>query len=168
MSDKEKGVIQILCEEVGAVFTDKMEGTAVLVSFVAVLVDEIDCMIGIEKQIYHLTGKDVPDDTVIALDSVKSLLLIKDREKLIKACENAHRVTYVPDDGPCNHYIDMLSSCVSAIRFGLEMPCHSRHAAEAANHVWKHQYGVTQFDKHSNSWERQWARDKFYEALGNS
>jgi len=142
------------------------ESVAIFVVFVSVLVGEIEVMIETEKMISHVTNKDVSDEAIKALECVKNLLSISDRDELINASAEAHNVTYVPDEGSCDHYIDMLSSCVSAIRFGLALPCRSRHAAEAADHVWKQRYGLTLFDKHSNKWGKQWARAKFYEALG--
>jgi hypothetical protein len=164
---KEKGAVQILCEEIGATYIEKMESVDVLVAFVSVLVDEIDGMMGISRQIQHLTDEKVSVGAEEALKCVKDLLLVKGRKDLIKASESAHRVTYVSDDGPCDHNIDMLSSCVSAIRFGLEIPSMSRHAAEAANHIWKFRYGVSLFDRHSSGWSKEWSRSKFYEALGS-
>ena len=62
------------------------------------------------------------------------------------------------EDYPCDHLIDMLSSCVSAIRFGLEKPCFSRHAASAATHIWRHRYGVTLEDEFTYGWAKDWTR----------
>ena len=66
---------------------------------------------------------------------------------------------------PCDHLVDMLSSCASAIRFGLEVPCRSRHAAEAANHIWKRVYGISLFDSFTSNWCHDWTRAKLTEAL---
>lgn len=53
----------------------------------------------------------------------------------------------------------------SAIRFGLETPCRSRHAAHAAQHVWQQIYGISLFDSHTPGWQREWARSKMIAAL---
>lgn len=164
---REQGPVEILCDEIGAVFTKNMENGPVFVSFIRGLVGEVEDMVKIESHLSSLTGKEIPAETGEAIDRVKKLLDISDREGLIAAASEAHGSVHVSDYGPCNHYIDMLSSCVSAIRFGLEQPCRSRHAAEAANHVWKHKYRIGLFDKHSNDWGRQWAKIKFYEALAD-
>lgn len=166
MKKKEQGPVEILCQEIGATYTNNMESTSILVTFISVLVDEIDCMVLMDHHIADLTGKEVPNETYGAIEIVRKLLTISDRVLLIEGASRAHDTVTVHDEGPCNHYVDMLSSCVSAIRFGLEAPCRSRHAAEAASHVWKQKYGITLFDKHSPAWGRQWACVKFYEALG--
>ncbi|MBL3600660.1 MAG: hypothetical protein JMN25_12465 [gamma proteobacterium endosymbiont of Lamellibrachia anaximandri] len=166
MKHKEQGPIEILCEEIDATFTKNMESISILIAFTSVLVSEIEGMVRSAKTIAHLTGEEVLDETEETIDIVKSVLIHSDREELIEAASKAHLNVTVPDEGPCNHYIDMLSSCVSAIRFGLEQPCRSRHAADAADHIWKRKYGISLFDRHTSTWRKQWTRDKFYEALG--
>lgn len=169
MIKKDEGPVEILCDEIGVSFQARMESTPVLVAFVAALVGEVDFMIQHKKNLAPFTGEEVPtEDTYAALECVKSILPLTDREELIKAAGKAHDTVRVPDEGPCNHHIDMLSLCTSAIRFGLEQPCWSRHAAEAAHHVWKHRYGITLFDGHSNGWGKQWAKAKFLDALNQA
>ena len=166
MSEKE-GAVEILCKEINATFKPEYETVEVLIAFVGSLVGEIDDMIGLERHLEKVTGKETSDEAVKSLERVKNLLAVKGRrDELIKAAAKAHIVTYVPDEGDCDHYVDMLSSCVSAIRFGLEIPCRSRHAASAANHIWKRKYGIRLFDRHSNDWGKQWAKMKFNEAIG--
>jgi len=46
-----------------------------------------------------------------------------------------------------------------------KQPCHSRHAAEASNHIWKHKYGVTLFDDCTPAWQKDWARRQFQDAI---
>jgi hypothetical protein len=71
-----------------------------------------------------------------------------------------------PEDAyPTNHTIDMLSSCASAIRFGLEKPCRSRHAADAAGHIWKQRYGLRLFDSFTPAWQKDWTRVQLQEAI---
>jgi hypothetical protein len=64
--------------------------------------------------------------------------------------------------------VEMLSACASAVRFGLEAPCRSRHAADAAQQVWTVKYGVTLSDDQSPGWGDQWARRLFRRALATS
>ena len=96
------------------------------------------------------------------------MLALKNRQALIDGAAEVHSFIHEvegSEDGPCDHLIDMLSSCVSAIRFGLEKPCHSRHAAAAASHIWKHLYGVSLFDSFTPEWEKDWARAQLQEAI---
>lgn len=160
-----KGPIEILCGEIGASFIKRMENIPVLVAFVGVLVEEIEVMARTVNRVAHLTGESVPTETEEAFGLVKNMLNVSEREQLIESASKVHNTVYVDDEGPCNHYIDMLSSCISAIQFGLERPCRSRHAAAAANHIWSRKYGITLFDNHSNAWGKQWTKEKFYEAL---
>ena len=168
MMDRNQGPIEILCDELGVKFTGDMERINVLTAFVKELLNEIDGMARSDKAISHLTGVEVSDEVGRAIKAVKIMLTYSDRAKLIEVAGEAHSLTHQPDEGPCDHYLDMLSSCISAIRFGLEQPCRSRHAAEAANHVWTRKYGITLFDKHSNGWGKSWARVKLTDALGGA
>lgn len=171
MNKRMPGPIEILCKEIGTPFSGKFESEFVLIAFVGVLVGEIEEMISGAAHVQHLTGGRVPSEIRKAREAVtcvKAVLMAQTKEELINAATKAHRTVSVHDEGPCNHYIDMLSSCVSAIRFGLEEPCHSRHAAEAANHIWKRRYGLTLFDSHSSAWSKQWASAKFLEALASA
>jgi hypothetical protein len=161
-----KGPVEILCQEIGVKFKKKMESTSTLVSFVSVLVKEIEEMMVTEDQLSEFTGKEVSKKAIKSLECIKNLLTIKDRGELIKGAAKAHIVAFVHDDGPCDHYVDMISSCISVIRFGLESPCRSRHAASAAKHVWKHRYSIKLFDNYSNSWGNQWSKAKLYEVVG--
>ena len=47
----------------------------------------------------------------------------------------------------------------------MEKPCHSRHAAEAASHIWRLKYGVGLHDSLTPSWEHEWARVMFQRAM---
>ncbi len=96
------------------------------------------------------------------------MLTLTDHDAMICRAAEAHAFIreVAPEDAyPCDHLIDMLSSCVSAIRFGLEKPCHSRHAAKAANHIWKHKYGVKLFDNFTPAWQKDWSRAMLQEAI---
>lgn len=160
---KESGPVEDLCKEIGAIFTPEMESTKVFVAFVSVIVSEVEDMMETATAIAHLTDKKVSGPAEDALAKVKKMLTIKGDNSLIDEAREIGLSLGEPND----HFIDMLSSCNSAIWFGLEKPCRSRHAASAANHVWKRRYGISLFDKHSGQWGRMWISDKFYEALGN-
>jgi hypothetical protein len=164
------GPVEILCREIRYPFTQELEQPSVLIAFVRVLVGEISDMVTWRSVIsrgFSEEGFGTLEATR-PLDAVKALLEQfpmppGNREQMCAELHNG--LLYTPDAGPCNHLIEMLSSCVSAIRFGLEMPCHSRHAAAASDHIWKHKYGVRLFDGCTSDWQKDWARRKLTEAL---
>lgn len=167
----EKGPVQILCKEIGFPFDKSLERIDVFVSFVCVLVREVSDMIAWRSVI----SRGFSQDGFGTIEAMKPLKAVKElvevsfnlsADKREKLCAELHNgILDQPDDGPCNRFIEMLSSCVSALRFGLEIPCHSRHAADAANTIWKHKYGVQLFDEHTSKWENQWAYSKLQEAI---
>lgn len=169
MADREQGPIEILCKEIGFRFDPRMETDAILVSLVRVLVDEVATIREFAVGIVGLTGKMPSNDSGEVLQCVvKMLLSDASRAALIGQSAATHdfiHEAYPDDTYPADHLIDMLSSCVSAIRFGLERPCHSRHAAEASNHIWKHKYGVSLFDSFTPAWQKDWARAMLQEAI---
>ena len=163
-----KGPIEILCKEIGFRFDRRLETAEMLVAFVSTLVEHVGQMRWIKQQCTSMGGAAPSTDSEEVLKRVRQMLSTNDHESLIpKAAEiheHIHRVA--PDDmEPADHLIDMLSSCVSAIRFGLEKPCHSRHAAEAAQHVWKQLYGIRLFDSFTPNWEKEWIRAQFQAAI---
>lgn len=157
---RDKGAIEILCDEIGVDFINSYESPSVLISYISVLIDEIKDMYFIDKMLEKVGGKPPSSDSKKMLSQAEILLKINDVSQLISACREIHN-TFTAN---CP-YTDMLYSCVSALRFGLEVPCHSRHAASATGHIWKKKYGITLFDKNSNRWEKDWGKVKFYEAL---
>lgn len=171
MADKkEQGPIEILCQEIGTEFDERLEKTEILVAFVSVLVAHITHMHWVKNMISKKTGKGSTStecDEVLRL--VQELLASNDYGGLIDKAAEIHNYIHQvhPDawDAPCDHLIDMLSSCVSAIRFGLEKPCHSRHAADAAGHIWKIMYGVSLFDSFTPGWCKQWIRAQLDKAI---
>lgn len=167
--DKDKGPIEILCKEIGFRFDKRMESVEMLVAFVGELVSHISSMRSINEQLKDvLVGGGPSKDSERVLTRVTHMLTTNRPDLLKKRAESIHRLidqVAPEDDYPCDHIIDMLSSCVSAIRFGLEMPCHSRHAASAAQHVWKHLYGVSLFDGFTPAWEKEWARAQLQNAI---
>ncbi|WP_088256985.1 hypothetical protein [Fimbriiglobus ruber] len=164
-----KGPIEILCKEIGFRFDKRLETVEMLVAFVSVLVSQVAQMRHIREQIAGVLVDGGPSaDSGRVLKRVEHMLTTTKPALLIRRAESIHRLIHqvAPDDAyPCDHLIDMLSSCVSAIRFGLEKPCHSRHAAEAASHIWKHVYGIRQFDSFTSGWEKEWARAQFHDAM---
>ncbi len=166
--EREKGPIEILCKEIDFRFDRRMEDRAILVAFVGVLVDEIEELHDLRQRIASIvTGETAPpeSDFDAALKATRSMLAAADAPQAITLAGEVHDLTHQPDDGPCDHFVDMLSSCASAIRFGLETPCRSRHAASAADHVWKHVYGVSRFDGFTSNWRNDWARAQLQAAI---
>lgn len=167
MDKREEGPVEILCKEIDYRFDRRMETPAMLVAFVRVLVSKIATMRHMQERLTKLTGKAPSAGSADLLKRVEAMLAC-DPAVMIPACVVLHNLCdeLNPDEAyPTDHLIDMLSSCVSAVRFGLEMPCRSRHAASAAKHVWKHVYGVTLFDNFTPAWENEWVRAQLQDAL---
>lgn len=166
--ERPKGPIELLCKEIGYQFDRSLERKSLFVAFVAVLVSEVSDEREMQARIAHATGKPPSDGSATLLKSVTELLALTDYEEMRIACAQAHDLAHElnPDDAyPTDHLIDMLSGCVSAIRFGLEEPCRSRHAADAANHIWSRIYGVRRFDNFTPGWQHEWSRAQFQAAL---
>jgi hypothetical protein len=168
-SDVEKGPIRILCEEIGLRFHKRLETPEMLVAFVAVLVSEVDSMRRMSALLAERIGSEAPSGASdIVLTAATEMLGQKSITSLIEAAGVVHSLCHEhnPDDAyPTDHVINMLSGCASAIRFGLETPCRSRHAASAAEHIWSQRYGISLFDEATPRWERDWARAKFVEGV---
>lgn len=163
----EKGPIEKLCKEIGFRFEQTLERDELLVAFVAQLVSHIGEMHDMDATLVQVGGKPPTIASKEALTKMHELLALP-IDKMIDASSVFHNFTDVlaPEDQyPCDHLIDMLSSCASAIRFGLEKPCRSRHAADAAQHVWKRVYGVIRFDRFTSNWEKEWARAQLTSAI---
>lgn len=175
MNERKQGPVEILCKEIGFRFRRDMETQDVLVSFVSVLVGQIAHMRDQQERITEIPGvvaashPKPSNDSGEVLQHVEAMLLVPgNQERMVAEAGRIHDLIHklAPDDAyPCDHLIDMLSSCVSAIRFGLELPCMSRHAASAASHIWRHLYGVTMFDEFTPNWEKDWARAQLQDAI---
>lgn len=172
MSERVRGPIELLCKEVDFPFDRRMEREDLFIAFVSELVEEISQLRHTQAAIADLTGKPPSDASAQVLDVARSMVALdlglsdKAREELTRFIhDRSHEIN--PDDPghQCDHLVDMLSSCASAIRFGLEKPCRSRHAADAASHVWKHKYGVSLFDGNTPRWQKEWARSKLQAAI---
>jgi len=135
-----------------------------------VLVSKVADMRRMQESLTKITGfigKPPSDNSGIVLRRVEEMLAANPTV-IVSLCPDLHHLCNEmnPEDAyPTDHLIDMLSSCVSAIRFGLEKPCHSRHAASAAQHIWKHVYGVSLFDSFTPNWEKDWIRAQLQSAL---
>jgi hypothetical protein len=155
------GPVEILCKEIGARYEPGMETVAMLRAFVSVLIGQVDEMRHWQQATAHLTQKAPSADALEAISLAQLMVGQADPEKMKERATAVHDFCHVanPDEAyPTDHLIDMVSSCASAIRFGLEMPCHSRHAAAAASHIWEQKYGVRLSDSISPNWQKDWAR----------
>lgn len=168
MIERQKGPIEILCNEIEFRFECSMERPEFLISFVAMLIEQVADMRHMQAYLGEITKRPGPSsDSEEVLRRTRELIE-SDPAEIVAKAEKVHDLIHKvePDVAyPCDHLIDMLSSCVSAIRFGLETPCHSRHAASAASHIWKHRYGVTLFDEFTPNWEKDWARAQLQRAI---
>lgn len=159
---REKGPVEILCDEIGFRFDRSMERRDIFISFVGVLIDEIADIRDWKVQLAKFGCEAPSDESGPILAAARTMLVADDK---IAAAAKVHELTRQPDDGPCDHLLDMLSSCASAIRFGLETPCHSRHAASASGHVWRFRYGITLHDEYTSNWKKDWTRVKLQNAI---
>lgn len=167
-----KGSVRILCDEIGFRFDPRLERPEVLVAFVRELVSEVAELRDMAQTISHLTGKPPSEGSASALAVAEAMLSVDNVRAWIGGAAMLHDACgrLNPEDAcPTDHLIDMLSSCASAIRFGLEdrgeLGFSSRHAASAASHVWKQVYGVSRFDSETPAWEHEWARGKLLSAI---
>ena len=171
MKESDKGPVEILCKEIGFRFDRQMETPNLLIAFVSMLVVEVGKIYDWQKHIAEIPGvtsKPPSDDAGEVLSRTCEMLNELGRDALILHAAEVHAFIHQvegPEDGPCDHLIDMLSSCVSAIRFGLEEPCHSRHAAAAASHIWRKKYGVTLEDDCTPAWQQDWACRQLQNAI---
>lgn len=172
MSDRESGAIEILCKEIGYPFDKRLERVEVLVAFVLVLVEHIGDMARTQASLAGIAASVVaPSEECLTVHSrVLATLEFRTRARLIEEAAKIHDFihTFFDDEGVSgrtDHLTDMLSSCVSAIRFGLETPCQSRHAASAANHVFDQLYDLRLEDKLSREWQKEWSRIQLAEVV---
>lgn len=162
------GAVEILCREIGARYEPGMETVGMLLAFVSVLIGQVDEIRHWQQATARLTQKAPSADAVKAISLAQLMVGQADPAMLIERAKAVHDFCHVanPDEAyPTDHLIDMVSSCASAIRFGLEMPCHSRHAAAAASHIWQQKYGMKLSDSISPSWGNDWARIMLQRAM---
>lgn len=163
--DRKKGAVEILCEEIGFRFDRRMETVEVFTAFVRVLVSHIALMREMQEHLAKHLGADGPAEQSLELIShVMEMLHLKNREAMVTRAAEIHRLLLEPRD----HLSDMLSSCVSAVRFGLDPDemgkAQSRHAASAAQHIWSRIY-TGRHDGFTGAWQKDWARAQLQEAI---
>lgn len=151
--------MEILCAEIEFPWVRRLEREDLFVEFVRVLVGHVR-----EMRLMHERLRGAP-----SLASHEALVLADDMLSALGRAEMIAYATAIHDQfiEPDDHLVDMVSSCASAIRFGLETPCRSRHAAEAASHIWRMRYGLSLFDTHTTQWCRDWTRAQVQIAILN-
>lgn len=161
------GPIEILCKEIGFRYRVGMETPAMLRAFVCQLVADIDQMRYFSRFMVRHGGKPPSAEADETFNRIHLMLGQTEPEGMVRMAAEAHDYirTVHSDEGPCDHLIDMLSSCASAIRFAFEAPCHSRHAASAAKHIWRLRYGVTLEDSLTGAWSNDYAKDVLERAM---
>jgi hypothetical protein len=162
------GPVRHLCDEINFPFDKRLERWEVLVAFVRGLIAEVSVERDMAERITKYAGKPPSEGSAEVLALADDMLAAETAAEAVSRSKVVHDACWRlnPDEAhPTDHLIDMLSSCASAIRFGLEAPCHSRHAAAAADHVWKHLYGVSRFDSHTPAWQHDWARKNLLSAI---
>ena len=161
------GPIKILCDEIGFPFQEELETVEMLVAFVVMLVSNVSETRSISAAIAHVTDKPPSEASGEVLALTEAMLRETTRDSLIQAAGVVHEAArrLNPDNYNTDHLINMLSSCASAIRFGLKRPCQSRHAADAASHIWDQRYGITLHDDLTSAWQKDWARTQFQRAI---
>lgn len=165
---RDQGPVEILCREIGFAWDRRLERTDLFVAFVRELLAEISHIRHMQEVTQRMGGSGPTEGSSEALGLAARMLEGETREDLIARAAEVHNACHrLNPEGtyPTDHLIDMVSSCASAIRFGLETPCNSRHAASAADHVWKQAYGVSRSDNHTPDWRKSWARDVLVQAL---
>lgn len=162
-----KGSVQVLCDEIGFTFDPRLERPDVLTAFVGVLVAEVADMREMAVRIAPYTGKQPSAASGEVLALAEAMLSNPCEASAAAVHDACHQLN--PDEKvPTDHIIDMLSSCASGIRFGLatdKWGVGSRHAASAADHIWRQKYGVSLFDRHSPAWGKEWARSVLMSAI---
>lgn len=165
-----KGPLRLLCDEIGFAWDPRLERPDLLVAFVDELVEEVRQARWLQAKIADKFGKPPSEGSAEVLALTEAMLRADTIPGLIKGAKAVHEASWrLNPEGahPTDHLIDMLASCASAIRFGLGdgIPCASRHAADAASHVWRRTYGVSRFDSLTPEWERSWARSLLSRAI---
>ena len=148
-----KGPVEILCDEVGAVFNSNMETIPVFLSFIKVLVADIE-----HDEIINaiIRGSTVSEQIQQSFVDMYKLLSATDREQIL----------YLADQFLISASLKLLRQCAIAVKFGLETPCKSRRAADVAKSICRHLYEHTMHDTAINEFENEWVRNAFYDSLG--
>lgn len=167
LRERERGPIEILCLEIGEPFDKRLERPEMLLAFVAALVSEVGWMMELTDKISNITGKETSHPSAAALPIAQMMAAARTVEQAEQLAEQVHDISDAAGEEIADRPLEMLSACASAVRFGLENPCRSRHAADAARQVWKNKYGVSLWDRQTPDWQHQWARRVFHTALAS-
>jgi len=104
-----------------------------------------------------------------SIDKLKQVLAADDPATLVAGAGAVHDLIHAFQwqGNWASHVFDIVGSLASALRFGLDERDEfgSRHAAEAANHLWRHEYGVSKFDEFTGDWQKSWACAQFDEGM---
>lgn len=159
-----KGPVRILCDEIGFTFDPRLERPEIVIAFARELIVEVEHKRMVADVVSHVTNKPPSAGSAEVLALAHQMLDAGTIASATAVHDACHALN--PDEAyPTDHLIDMVSSIASAVRFGLECPCQSRHAASAAQHVWKQIYGVSLFDSMTPAWENDWARSVLTRAI---
>jgi len=131
-----------------------METIPVFLSFITVLVAEIE---NDEIMNAKIRGSQVEEKVQQAFVDMDELLSATDYNQIMYLADQ-----FWIHEAPSH----LLRQCAGAVKFGLERPCKSRHAADTANNICRHLYGYSMHDTMIKEFENKWARNKFYESLG--
>lgn len=164
------GPVQILCEEIKFRFHRSMERPDIFTAFVRQLVSVVADDRAMRSLLAgKVTTAPPSEGSAQVLEAAQNMfepgLSIRARISRADKVHDLSRELNPEDAYPTDHLIDMLSGCASAIRFGLETPCRSRHAAGAADHIWGQRYGVRLFDEYTSNWRNDWARGQLQLAI---
>lgn len=174
----ERGPVELLCREIKFPFVRRMENRRIFMRYVSTLIAHIAHERHSHEAISKIIGLDArgnpmdapSDNSVEAIRRAQEMVsdYSEDAKIAINNAAQLHMYCHDmnPEDAhPTDHYIDMVSSCASAVRFGLEIPCHSRHAAEATRHVWSKKYGIRLEDENTRDWWKTWACRQLQDAI---
>lgn len=165
---REQGAIERLCKEIGEPFDRRLERSEMLLAFVGELVREVGEMVAITIALSSVTGKQVSQAAAAALPIAQMMCARQNIPEAKRLAEQVHDISFAAGEEVADRPLEMLTACASAICFGLELPCRSRHAAAAAAQIWGQKYGVKLSDQHSPDWQQQWARVVFHTALATA
>lgn len=165
-----RGPVEILCREIGVRFSKDLERPEMLVAFVRVLHERLEHMYWTSSAIERHSKNPIDaSDARHALDRLAAVLRSTEPDALIAGAAEVRTLIHgLKWEGNwASHIFDIVGSLASALRFGLKKPVtfSSRHAAEAASHLWRREYGISKFDEFTGEWQKSWARHQFDTAI---
>lgn len=163
----DKGVVEILTNEIGVPFDAGMERPEVLFAYLRRLLNVHEHDMEVRKVIGRPHSANAERFTKRVRQLCDGNL---SREESIQECSiiaDAMREAWDDESEPVDRDMEFLSGVLCAIRFGLEMPCRSRWPAEVGGNLFKRHYGMTLFDSNTRRWSAEWLRDRFTEGLSS-